>query len=591
MTDLTDLIEQATKPPEGSIREKEHSTGVGTSSTSQQQHSQKKKKTKQQHETLIEEDDDEHVEAEAGPLTAATEGGGESTTEGQGDINMSVVENAVDWPRFMQIVDEVSRDGSGHSAKQAATALLDHLNARNPAQVYLALLLLETLCKNCDDHLFHHLDNNDFKRKMTRIARGMTGEAPANKSLELVQQLALDPHLSKAFSTFRSTYTNLKKVNTKFPYQEESQVPPIFSPTPASERGGGGNQRPRPEGTGNSQTGEEHGGQLEEPSAQEEADIQAERFRNQWEMDNAKLHKDLETVRKWIVEAATLLSTAEIEGYNESTPKTGASDDLLGLEGSQQSGSQNAYNVSREIPRVEAYKKMFNTAPHLQNDEDFLDVMDLLQQSHERLEQLVDAGAAGDVKSDVFEQCLAVFEACNRVIIAADLYTGVIDPEQDLENLDQSKLAAVDASDLDIRDLMEFSNSDSRHVVTTRGRETSTTTARGAISRNQNPQADDTDDLMGSPDDWAIDSGDNRQNVSSSHQQGSGDSSVIRNAYTPNQTPAQTRQAQSQRPTDNGEGDLLNQNQQDSANTPAESVDSDNLLAEVDRTLEEDRYE
>jgi hypothetical protein len=197
--------------------------------------------------------------------------------------------------------------------------------------VYLALLLLETLCKNCDDHLFHHLDNNDFKRKMTRIARGMTGQAAAKKSLELIQQLALDPHLSKAFSTFRSTYSSLKKINAEFPYQQESQVPAIFSPTPTNSPRPPGNERgtpssiPRERAVSREQEEESrhsHRAQAQTQIQGEEEDIQAERFQNQWELDNAKLQKDLETVRKWIVEAATLLSTAHIEGYDQATPST-----------------------------------------------------------------------------------------------------------------------------------------------------------------------------------------------------------------------------------------------------------------------------
>jgi hypothetical protein len=186
----------------------------------------------------------------------------------------------------------------------------------------------------------------------------------------------------------------------------------------------------------------------------------------------------------------------------------------------------------------------------------------------------------------VFEQCLSVFEACNRVIIAADLYTGTIDPEKDLQNPDQSKLAAVEAQDLDIRDLMEFSNS-------TMSRSTeATTTSNG--TRDQEPGAKAHNDLVGSPDEWAIDntlgSGSGGSQQVDHGASSSSTPSTMKNAYTPQQAPTQSRQTDSKQQVNN-EDDLLGQGQGQGENgtTPAESVDSENLLAEVDRTLDEDR--
>jgi hypothetical protein len=229
MAELENLIEKALQPPSytGPGPSSSSSSSTTTATTTAAHHETARRQGGTEYGMLVEDDD-------------------QASPEGTPDVDVSVMDNSADWPTFMRIVDEISRDGSGQNAKRAAHALLEHLNDRDAARVYLTLLLLETLCKNCDDHLFHHLDNNDFKRKMTRIARGMTGQAPAKKSLELIQQLALDPHLSKAFSTFRSTYSNLKKINAEFPYQQESQVPAIFSPTPTNSPRPPGNERGTP---------------------------------------------------------------------------------------------------------------------------------------------------------------------------------------------------------------------------------------------------------------------------------------------------------------------------------------------------------
>lgn len=377
--------------------------------------------------------------------------------------------------------------------------------------------------------------------------------------------MGLDPHLSRAFTVFKDTYRSLKSVGAQFPYQDESKVPQIFSPI--------GSTNPQQSRQQPSQAPVTRSHRMQ----QQAEDVQAERFRTKWEMDNAKLKKDLYTVRAWIVEAATLLSTADVN-YN-AIPDQTRDNDILGLSGQGESNLDTG-GVST------GYYAMYNTAANLEDDEDFEDVMDYLQQSHERLETLVDAGASGEVNEEVFEECLEVLEACHRIVIAAELYTGAINPEEDLNKGDQSKLKAIDAKDLDVRDLMNFTRT-SQTASATRSQ------AGNSTTRNQHQGNNTTDDLVGTMEDWSIDNLPTSQpTVGSQLGTNSSTSTQSKNtsAYQPAPQAQQANQSSQQANTSENDGDDLLQAQGNGEeNTPQGSVDSDNLLAEVDRTLEDDK--
>lgn len=133
-----------------------------------------------------------------------------------------------DWAMNMEICDIINIE-PGH-AKDSVKAVKKRLGNRNPKVQLLALVVLETMIKNCGDIVHHHVAAKDVLHDMVKIAKRNKDAHVRDKILGLLdvwQEAFGGP--SGRYPQYFMAYDELRRSGVMFPGRAET-VAPVFTP-------------------------------------------------------------------------------------------------------------------------------------------------------------------------------------------------------------------------------------------------------------------------------------------------------------------------------------------------------------------------
>lgn len=133
-----------------------------------------------------------------------------------------------DWTLNIDICDALNSDHG--QAKEVIKALKKRLQHKNSKVQFLALTLLETLIKNCGDHVHFQVIERDILQEMVKIVKKKADMQVRDKILTLVDswQEAFGGPGGK-HPQYYWAYSELKQSGAEFP-QRSPDAAPIFTP-------------------------------------------------------------------------------------------------------------------------------------------------------------------------------------------------------------------------------------------------------------------------------------------------------------------------------------------------------------------------
>lgn len=133
-----------------------------------------------------------------------------------------------DWEKNLEICDLISMEKV--SGQDAARAVKKRIMLKNAQIQYLALMLLETMVKNCEK-MFSEVASEKVLHEMVRMVDDRsTSTANREKALKLIEAWGESTEELRYLPIFEETYKSLKSRGIRFPGRDEESLAPIFPP-------------------------------------------------------------------------------------------------------------------------------------------------------------------------------------------------------------------------------------------------------------------------------------------------------------------------------------------------------------------------
>ncbi|ERN15542.1 TOM1-like protein 2 [Amborella trichopoda] len=133
-----------------------------------------------------------------------------------------------DWSSNLEICDMVN--GEKISSQDVIRALKKRIMLKNARVQYLALVLLETLVKNCEKAFSEIASERVLDEMVKMIDDPLTVVNNRNKALILIEAWGESSEELRYLPVFEETYKSLKSRGVRFPGRDNESLAPIFTP-------------------------------------------------------------------------------------------------------------------------------------------------------------------------------------------------------------------------------------------------------------------------------------------------------------------------------------------------------------------------